>query len=133
MYFEINSIYTVTMKDDIVGFDSEYKNMKVKSIMNADTAIRHADIHTIHEHNKTVVSTTGLLSANLVYILFEQLDSDNETIVIAVEYIQADSNNSPLAADKQSITVTIREISADQRRLLSSRLRELGIVNFTIS
>jgi len=128
MNFELRKVYTfTTLAPAILG--NTYDNMKVKSILSADEAVIYRDIHTLHTNLKTIIPTLPTVD-DCTFILFEKQDESKTTILLALEYIDTFSIQNTVTVN---INITILDTSTEMVSVISTRLRELGVNNFTIN
>lgn len=125
MILKLNRRYTFsTVAPTMLG--AEYKNVKVKALLDSNEAIKHRDITTLHNNMKAIVPTLPQLN-DCTFVLFET--TNNEKLLLALEYIDI---YSIVEVATTNIRVDIPNSDSDTISLIRNRLLELGITNFNI-
>lgn len=115
-----------TLAPTILG--NEYENMKVKAILDSDGALKYRDIATLHQTIKGVMTNLPSSITDLTYILF--VNQNDEELVLALEYINTDSIKEVASVN---IRIDVMNTNTEDIAILTSRLKELGYINFTIT
>lgn len=127
MPFELRKRYNfTTLAPAILG--ASYKNMKVVSLISQSEAVKYSDVVTKHETLKQTIAGLPASTVNMTFILFE--DSNGDKVVFADEYI-----DQLTITEITTITLQINVYDADptMTAIIQARLRELGVVNFTVA
>ncbi|MCI4437749.1 MAG: hypothetical protein JHC33_13165 [Ignisphaera sp.] len=123
----INNTYSFfTLSPTILG--TQYTNMAVKAILNADEAIKYRDIVTLHEKMKVAVSGLPNSVKDCTFYLLENTSGDR--IVLANEYID---QSTVTLVTSVTINISVFNSLTTDVAILRARLQELGYTNFSIT
>ena len=130
MIFEMDKTYTFNSKSSTI-LNSEYKNMKVVSIMSYKQAIRFTgkafnDVATIRKQLILELGSTLLEVTEVNYILFE--DEYGNEVLLAYDWIIEDSIT---AVEALSWKINIPSITSSEMVTISNMIKALGYTNIT--
>lgn len=115
-----------TLAPSVLG--SNYKNMKVKSIMTSEEAVKYRDIQTLHTKLKPVITAIPNNVDDCTFILFETTDKDN--LLLAYEYIDHQSIS---LVTTTNVRIEIYDTAVADLSVLRNRMLELGYTNINIT
>ena len=122
MSFEVGSIYRFdTLAPTVLGVS--YSNMKVDGLVSANIASKHMDIHSRHKQLKGLITDLHADANNCTFIMFTNV-SNNETVILALEYIVT---SSIVSTEAVTLTVTIPNSSPTHGPIIREALRKVGI------
>ena len=127
MPFSLKKLYNFnTLAGVMLG--QSYQSMKVVSIMDSKQAIQHADILTIYNNVKTVISNLPSSVDDLTYILFE--NTDKEKVLLALEYIEI---SSVVEVETIDIVMKVYDVTTEDLSIIRKAVSELGYSNIGLS
>ena len=118
--FKIGRVYNFNTAAPAILGDA-HKHMKVKNIMDADSAVQYRDVHMT---NNRLIGTISGLPTNAndnTYVLFE--DVDKNKILFAIEWIESDSIEEVVSVN---IRIDIPNKSSADVMVVKNALKELG-------
>lgn len=122
---KVNSFYNLSTKaPSILG--ATYKNLKVRSIMDAKTAIKYRDIVSVNNSISNVISGLSGDVNDLTFILF---DNDGTDLVLAIEWINEASIE---LIENAVLRITVETLSNNDSAIINSLLVGAGYKTFTI-
>lgn len=126
MSFLINKIYKFnTLAPSVLG--ETYDLMKVKSIMSAEVAVKHRDIHSLNKELHPVIPGLSNNANDNTYILFET--KNGTSVVFAVEWLNI---NTVELVTSTNIRIDIPDGSVADMEVIKLTLLELGYNNIKI-
>ena len=125
--FNINQSYDFsTLAASLLG--ATYRNMKVIGIVGMDEAVKYADVVTKHLSAQAVIQGLPASPRDLTYVIFR--DPNGNAMVMAQEYIDP---NTVVMVSTINLRVDIYNVDSAMHAVINTRLRELGITDFTIT
>jgi len=123
----INASYNfTTLAPSILG--ASYVNMKVKGLVTIDEAVKHTDVVTKHAAVRPLISGLPVSPNNLTFVIF--VDGAGNELVIAESYIDPASL---VLVTTVNLSIQVFDVPSTMEAMLRLRLKELGVVNFTIT
>jgi hypothetical protein len=119
-----NTYSFTTLAPTVLG--SDYKDMRVKSLMSVGEAIKYKDVVTLHSNLKNTVNLPDI--GVCTFILFKNIN--NEEVVLAYEWLDPNSINKTVTTN---IKVELFNTSNDNIAVINMRLKELGFTNFNVT
>ena len=127
MELKIDNVYDVTTLAPI-ALGGTYTHLKVViEGMTSKQAIKFRDIHTMHSAVKGEIPGIPESVTDLKYVLFE--DSNGDDLLLAIEYLDIFTI---VNVEVTNVRIEIFDTGLTTVGVISTRLRELGITNFTI-
>ena len=115
-----------TLAPAILG--ERYKLMKVKAILDANEAVKYADISTLHTTLKPVITGLPEHVNDLTFVLFQ--NTDGEESIYAVEYLDTTTLEEVSAVN---VRVEVMDITTADLNVIKTKLLELGYSNLKLT
>lgn len=123
--FTVKNRYNfTTLASSILG--SNYKNMKVVSIMSGSEAVKYRNVQNV---NASVVNIIDGLSTDINDLTFVLFEGDGVTVVLAQEWIDESSIEE---VSTVTLRVTINTTSGEEASIVSNLLRGAGLTDYKI-
>jgi len=107
MDFSIGKKYNFTTIAPVT-LGATYKNMKVKAIVDFDTAIKFEDVVTIRQKIIQETGATLLKPRDVLYIIFQNVDG--KTVILAQDWIVS---SSIVLVEKINATIKLEDITTE--------------------
>ena len=128
MLFEKRKVYNFnTLAPSILG--GSYKNMQVVALLEASETGTKAEIYTMHETLKGVITALPADVNDLNYVLFKST-TDGSKLLLAEEYID---NYTIETVSNINIEIKILDASSSDIAIATTALKEVGLSNLVIS
>lgn len=120
MLFQIGKKYNFTTVA-AVTLGATYKNMKVKAMVDFDTAIKFEDVVTVRQKIIQETGLTLLKPTDVLYIMFENIDG--KTVILAQDWIV---QSSIVLVEKINVVIKIIDISTEDVPSIKDVLVAMG-------
>ena len=120
MLFQIGKKYNFTTVAPVT-LGATYKNMKVKAMVDFDTAIKFEDVVTVRQKIIQETGLTLLKPTDVLYIMFENIDG--KKVILAQDWIV---QSSIVLVEKINVVIKINDISTEDVPAIKDVLVAMG-------